>query len=56
MNTGDIIQIDVPDFNPDIDRGLPVKEHEETQGSSSLIQQSSEKSDERKPLLYCNEM
>ena len=32
MNTGDIIQIDAPDFDPDIDSGLPTKGHEETQG------------------------
>ena len=48
MNTGDAIQIDVPDFDPDIDGVLPTKEHEETQGSDSFIQQPSEKSDERK--------
>ena len=48
MNTGDIIQINAPDFDPDIDGGLPTKEHEETQGSDSLIQQPSKKSDERK--------
>ena len=48
MNTGDIIQIDVPDFDPDIDRGLPTKEHEETQGSDSVTQQSFKKSHERK--------
>ena len=47
MNTGDVIQIDAPDFDPDIDGGLPTKEHKETQGSDSVIQQSSEKSDER---------
>ena len=47
MNTGDVIQINVTDFDPDIDGGLPTKEHEETQGSDSLIQQSSKKSDER---------
>ena len=46
MNTGDVIQINVPDFNPDIDGGLPTKEHEETQGSDSLIQHPSKKSDE----------
>ena len=46
MNTGDVIQIDEPDFDPDIDGGLPTKEHEETQVSDSLIQQPSEKSDE----------
>ena len=29
MNTGDIIQIDAPEFYPDIDGRLPMKEHEE---------------------------
>ena len=48
MNTGDVIQIDTPDFDPDINGGLPTKEHEETQGSDSLIQQPSKKSDEHK--------
>ena len=46
MNTGDVIQIDMPDFDPDIDGGLPTKERKEIQGSDSLIQQPSEKSDE----------
>ena len=46
MNTGDVIQINAPDFDPDINGGLPTKEHEETQGSDSLIQHPSEKSDE----------
>ena len=45
MNTGNVIQIDMPDFDPDIDGGLSTKEHEETQWSDSLIQQPSEKSD-----------
>ena len=48
MNTGDVIQIDALDFDPDINGGLPTKEHEETQGSDSLIQQPPKKSDERK--------
>ena len=47
MNTGDVIQIDTLDFDPDIDGGLPTKEHEETQGSDSLIQQPFEKSYEQ---------
>ena len=47
MNTGNVIQIDVPDFDPDIDGRLPMKEQEETQGSDSLIQQPSKKSDKR---------
>ena len=38
MNTGNVIQIDTLDFNPDIDGGLPTKGHEETQGSDSFIQ------------------
>ena len=48
MNTGDIIQIDAPDFNPDIDGRLPTKEHEETQGLDSSIQHPSGESDECK--------
>ena len=48
MNTGDIIQIEVPDFDPDINKGLSTQEHQEAQGSAVIIQQSIEKSDERK--------
>ena len=44
MNTGDVIQIEVPDFNPDINEGLPTQEHQEAQGSASITQQSFEKS------------
>ena len=43
MNTGDVIQIDAPDFDPDIDEGLPTQEHQETQGSASITQQSFKK-------------
>ena len=46
MNTGDIIQIDVLDFDPDINEGLPTQEHQEAQGSASITQQSFEKSEE----------
>ena len=46
MNTGDVIQIDAPDFDPDIDGALPSKEHKDIQGSDNLIQQPSKKSDE----------
>ena len=56
MNTGDVIQIDAPDFDPDINGGLPTKEHEETQGLDSLIQQPSKNPMNAKPLLYCNKM
>ena len=48
MNTGDVIQIDVPDFDPDIDELLPVSMDQHTndpgtQGSTTSIQKSSEK-------------
>ena len=46
MNTGDVIQIEALDFNPDIDEGLPTQEHQEAQGSASITQQSFEKSNE----------
>ena len=48
MNTGEVIQIDMPDFDPDIDERLPTQEHQDVQGSSSTTQQSFEKSDEGK--------
>ena len=38
MNAGDVIQIDAPDFDPDIDGGPPTKEHGEIQGLDSPIQ------------------
>ena len=38
MNTGDIIQIDTPEFDPDIDGRPSTKKHEEIQGSDSPIQ------------------
>ena len=48
MNTGDVIQIEVPDFDPDIDEALPFpadqnKDLQETQGSVNSTQQSFEK-------------
>ena len=48
MNTGDVIQIEAPDFDPDIDEVLPIpvdqnKDHQETQGSVNSTQQSFEK-------------
>ena len=48
INTGDVIQIDVPDFDPDIDEGLPTQEHQEAQGSTSVTQQFFKKSEECK--------
>ena len=44
MNTGEAIQIEVPDFDPDIDEALPIQDHRETQGSASITQQFFEKS------------
>ena len=38
MNTGDIIQINAPEFDLDIDGRPPTKEHGEIQGSDSPIQ------------------
>ena len=38
MNTGNIIQINAPDFNPDIDSGPTTKEYGEIQGSDNPIQ------------------
>ena len=43
MNTSDVIQIEVPDFDPDIDEALPSQDHQEAQGSANIIQQSPEK-------------
>ena len=38
MNTGDIIQINAPEFDPDIDGRPSTKEHGELQGSDNPIQ------------------
>ena len=43
MNTGNMIQIEVPDFDPDIDEALPSQDHQVAQGSVNIIQQSPEK-------------
>ena len=48
MNTGNVIQIDAPDFDPDIESRLPTKGHEETQGSDSFIQHFLEESEKSK--------
>ena len=48
MNTSDVIQIEAPDFDPDIDEGLSTQEHQEAQGSAAIIQQSIDKSNKRK--------
>ena len=38
----------MPDFNPDINEGLPLQEHQEAQGSASTTQQFFKKSNENK--------
>ena len=48
MNIGDVIQIEAPDFDPDINETLPIQEHQEAQGSASITQQFFEKSAESK--------
>ena len=48
MNTGNVIQIEALDFDPDIDEWLPTQENQEGQGSASITQPSFKKSDESK--------
>ena len=48
MYTGNVIQIEAPDFDPDVDEVLPIPtnqniDHQETQGSINSTQQFSEK-------------
>ena len=54
MNTGDVIQIEVPDFDPDIDEALPISmaqniDHPETQGSIISTQKFAAKTAECTP-------
>ena len=48
MNTADIIQINAPEFNLDIDGGPSTKEHGETQGSDNPIQHRVEETKQSK--------
>ena len=48
MNTGNVIHIEAPDFDPDIDEALPIYadqniDHQETQGSVISTQKFTEK-------------
>ena len=61
MNTGDIIQIEVPDFDRDIDEALPISvdhsiNHQETQGSVISTQKLTERQLNVEPLLHRNNM
>ena len=57
MNTGNVIQIEAPDFDPDIDKVLPIStdqstNHQETQGSVISTQKFTVKTAEcRTPAL-----
>ena len=56
MNTGDVIQIEVPDFDPDIDEVHPIPmdqntDYKETQGSVNTTQQFPKKTATRTPAL-----
>ena len=58
MNTGDVIQIEAPDFDPDIDEALPISadqniDHQETQGSVNSTQNSQKRQLNVEPLLHC---
>ena len=51
MNTGNVIQIEAPDFDPDIDEALPISadqniDHQETQGYVNSTQKFPEKTAE----------
>ena len=53
MNTGDVIQNEMLDFDPNIDEALPIPadqniDHQETQGSLNSVQQFPEKTDKCK--------
>ena len=56
MNTGDIIQINASDFDPDINEGLPTQEHRKHRGLLVLHYSLLKNLTNVKPLLYCNEM
>ena len=54
MNTGDIIQINAPEFDPDIDGRPSTKEHREIQGSDNPIQHRvGETKKSEAPVLPC---
>ena len=54
MNTGDIIQINAPEFDPDIDGGPSTKEHGKYRGQIILYNTLWEKRRKAKPLHYHN--
>ena len=57
MNTGDVIQIEAPDFDPDIDKVLSIStdqsiNHQETQGSVTSIQKFEKRQTNVEALLH----
>ena len=56
MNTGDVIQINAPEFDPDIDGRPPMNEHREIQGSDSPIQYLSRQLKQNKALALTQQI
>ena len=61
MNTGNVIQIEVPDFDLNIDEVLPIPadqntDYKEIQGSVNSTQQFPKKQPPQEPLLHHNKM
>ena len=57
MNTGDVIQIEAPDFDPDIDEVLPTPtdqniDHQEIQGSVNSMHNFQKIQPNVEPLLH----
>ena len=60
MNTGDVIQIEAPDFDPDIDEVLPIPadqsiDHQESQGSASSTLHFPEKTAKSRTLALAHQ-
>ena len=56
INTGDIIQINTPEFDPDIDGGPTTKEHREIQGSDNPIQHRVEETKKSKASVLSQQV
>ena len=56
MNTGDVIQINTLDFDPDIDGGLPLKDTRKHRGRIVLYNTFWENPRKAKPLLHHNKL
>ena len=61
MNTGDVIQIEAPDFDPNIDEALPIlwtrtQIMKKYRGLLILHNNSPKTQPQQEPLLHCNKM